>query len=755
MRKILFFLLCLVFVRQGFAQDNIVQIKIEGNKIISEGTIISKIKIRAGQPYNENVINENIKILYNTGFFEHIEAGKENSDEGIIVTFKVEEKPVLKKMIIKGCRLIRKKKILDTIDIKEGSFIDAYKLKDAAAKIKDLYVGKGFTQTQVNYEMKLDKEKNEANVEFSIEEKSLQKVRAVNITGNKNISAGKIRKLMKVKRAWLFKRGVFKEDTLTDDMKRVSDFYKLEGFSDVEVKQNVEVKKKGVYITINIVEGKRYYVGMIKVEGNQDISLKEITAALKLKQGDVFSEQVVYDNLSRIREIYMDKGYIFSQTEPFSYFNLETQKVDINYKIIENEVAYIEKIDIKGNDRTKDEVVRRELRIYPSDKFDGKKVRKSKERLENLGFFEEIRFNTEPGSKPNWIDLIVDVKEAKTGYLSFGGGYSSTDEFIGFIELRQRNFDYRNFSTFTGGGQDLDLIANFGTVSQQYQLSFTNPWIFNQPISFGFDGYKKGHTREQDVGYAYEEDIGGGALRLGKEFSDNLTGGLKYKFEQVTISDVVENASQALKNEVGVNYLSSGEVNMDFDTRNNVFSPLTGIYYTNTFQLTGGPFGGDKDFLKYFSRLSLYFPMIQKSVVEYRLRYALADSFSNTEDVPIYERLFAGGGSTIRGYHERKIGPVDDVTEDPIGGESMFVGNIEYTYPLADFIKLAGFFDTGNVWPSIDDFCSGGFMSSLGLGLRVKTPIGPVSLDYGWPLDIEPGEEGKTGKFHFSVSKGF
>ncbi|MBU1122939.1 MAG: outer membrane protein assembly factor BamA [Candidatus Omnitrophota bacterium] len=755
MRKCFFTLVCLFFGIGAFAQDNIYLVNVEGNKIVSKATIISRIKIRAGQLYNENVVNKDIKNLYATGFFEAVVAEKEDSPDGIILIFKVKEKPVLKKIIIQGAQMIRKQKIIDFIDVKEGSFVDEYSLKETVSKIKDMYSKKGLTQTSVTYKFEQLETKNEAQVTFIIDEKRSIKVIGVEIRGNNNISSRRIKRVMKTKKAWLLNRGAFKDDLLNDDVKRLSDFYKMEGFGDIEVNTNVETQDNGVRVIVVINEGKRYHIGRIRIEGNRDVSLDKVTAAMQFKVDDVFSEQVIYEDASRIREVYMDKGYIFSQVDPFSYFNIETQKVDVTYKIVENQVAYVEKIEIKGNARTKDEVVRRELRIFPLDKFDGKKIRISKERLENLGFFEEIRFGTEPGSKPNWIDLVIDVKEAKTGYLSFGGGYSSIDEFIGFVEVRQRNFDYKNLSTFTGGGQDLSITGSFGTVTEQYQVSFTNPWIFDQPLSFGLDGYKKGHKREADVGYAYEDQICGGAMHLGKEFTDDLKGGLTYRYEQVQISDVVSDAAQELKDEAGKNNLSAGETSLTFDTRNNVFAPSKGIYYYNSFQVTGGPFGGTKDFTKYFSQLSLYFPLIRKSVIECKLRAGIASTFDNTDKVPIYQRFFAGGSSTIRGYHERKVGPIDSLTDDPIGGESMFVGNLEYTYPLADFIKLASFFDTGNVWAESNEFLSGGLKSSIGLGLRVKTPIGPVSVDYGWPLSTEPGKDGKEGRFHFSVSRGF
>ncbi|MFH1504417.1 MAG: outer membrane protein assembly factor BamA [Candidatus Omnitrophota bacterium] len=760
MKKIFLILFSVTFLASAaYTQETISRIDIEGNEIVSDATIVSKIKIRASQPYNENVINEDIKNLYATGFFEIVDAQRKDTQEGIVIIFKVEEKPILKKIIIEGAKVIRKKKILQLIDIKEGSFADEYKLKEIAKKIKDFYFKKGFSQAEVAYEQNFLETRKEVEVKFIISEKEVLKVREVTVKGNKSFSAGKIIKLMKTRPAWFLNKGIFKEDVLRDDEKRLTDFYRLKGFSNVEVSLIPEYKPKGVCLIVNIDEGRRYYVGKVNIEGNKEVSLEELSEAVDLKQGSIFSEQAVYIDSSRIREVYVDKGYIFSQVEPFSLFNPQAEKVDITYKISENKVAYIEDIEIKGNVKTKDKVIRRELKVYPGNRFDGKKVKRSKEKLENLGFFEEIRFGTEPGSKPDNIDLVVDVKEAKTGYFSFGGGYSSIDEFIGFIELRQRNFDYRNFSTFTGGGQDLSLTFSIGTLTDRYQLSFTNPWIFDEPVSFGFDGYKKGHKQDENVGYGYAEEVKGGALRLGREFNDYWDGTAAYRLERVEITDIADDATNDLLKEAGANDLSSMEFSLGFDNRDSVFSPSKGIIFQNSFQFTGGPFGGDKDFAKYFSRLSFYFPVVHKSVVELKLRGGFAEPFSDSKEIPIYERFFAGGASTIRGYRERKVGPIDTVADDPLGGDAMFIGNIEYTYPLVNFLKVAGFFDSGNVWKKNNDedsnFEKSGIKSSVGMGLRVKTPIGPVSIDYGWPLNLEPGEEQKEGRFHFNVSRAF
>jgi len=757
MKRFVFLTIFLILSLNLYAQETVSRIEIKGNDKVSTATVISKIKTRAFQPYNENVVNEDVKRLFSLGYFDDIDVETTSSAEGVVVTFIVTERPVLKDVIIEGERFIREKEILKTIELTEGSFVNEYKIKEAVKKLKNLYYRKGFSQADIFYAIDVDEEKNEADVRITINEERVLKVRGILIEGNKTFRDKRIIGLMKMKRAtwWLFRRGIFKQELLEDDIKRIVDFYQIEGFSDVGVDYVTSAQEKGMYITITIEEGDRYYTGMVKVEGYEDISLDELETAMTLQEGDIFSQKRLDEEASLLQGLYMDRGYIFAQVRPFSFFNPQTQKVDVTFTIVENNIAYVERIDIRGNSRTKDKVIRRELRIFPGDKFEGQLIKKSRQRLENLGFFEDIRFDTEPGTKPDWQDLIVDVTEAKTGYLSFGGGYSSIDEFVGFVELRQRNFDFKNFKTFTGAGQDLTLFASFGTLTERYQLSFTNPWIFDRPVSFGFDAYQKGHKREEDVGYAYEESVTGGALRLGREFNDRIKGGAAYRLDRVEITDIVEDATQELKDEEGTNDLSSIELNASYDTRDNVFVPTRGIYFLNTAQFTGGLMGGDKDFTKYFSQVSFFVPMFNKSVVELKLRGGWADPFDDTAKVPIYERFFAGGAYTIRGYHERKVGPIDDVTEDPIGGESMFISNIEYTYPVIDFLKVATFFDSGNVWRKNSDFFSGGLKSSIGLGIRVKTPIGPVSVDYGWPLDTEPGEEGKAGRFHFSVSRGF
>jgi outer membrane protein insertion porin family len=758
-KLLLIFMFSLVFAAAAVAtdQDKVALIKVVGNKTVSQETVVSRIKVRVGQTYNENVVNEDVRNLYSSGFFEMVTAEKEKSDSGVTVIFKLKEKPVIKRLIFDGNKAASSKKITDEINmvVKEGGFIDENRLKDAAGKIKDLYVKRGYPRAKVEYKVTTIVEEGKVEVKFTIDEQKIEKVRDVIVRDNKFASNDKIRKIIKTKPAWLLNAGIYKEEILSEDEKTIVDYYKANGYSDVVVGVKGVYKKNGVYVEVDINEGPRYYVGDVKISGNDNIDVGELKKALSAKAGSVYSEQLAYDNDSRLREVCMEKGYIFCQITHAPHVNSETKKVDLAYHVVENNLAYVDKIRVENNYKTRDNVIRREMRIFPGERFDGKKVRRSKERLERLGYFDEVRFGTEAAGASDQVDLIADVKEAKTGTLSFGGGYSSIDKFTGFMELRQHNFDYKNLKTFTGGGQDVSVAVNAGSVSDEYSFSFTNPWIFDKPISFGLDAYKRDHDPDSLTGYDYKEGVTGGALRLGREFNEYFRVDGAYKYDSLRISDVADTASSQIKEEVGRTDLSSVQFGFSADSRDSLKSPHKGAFFSNMLQLTGYFLGADRTFLKDTSMASLYVPLMEKLTTEFRVRYGIANTFDKSEAIPLYERFFIGGASTVRGYRERRLGPIDSSSSDSVGGESMFVVNVETIYKLEDFISPVVFYDAGNSWANSGGLFSSRLYTSVGIGLRLNTPIGPISLDYGWPFQLEPGREKKTGRFHFNVSQGF
>jgi len=752
---------CLTLASQAQESKLVTAIEIEGNRSISRTTILSKMKTRVGLAYSENIINDDLKRIYLLGYFSDIDIKTEDYKEGIKIIISVVERPLIKKINFIGFRRLRLKeeKLIDSVKTKQAQYLDYPTLNEDCATLKKMYVKKGYSKSEVEYKVDIDQETNQAVVDFIASEGKRIKIKKIYVEGNKHFPDKRILKLIKTKRAWLFGAGIFKEDVLEEDMARIKSFYQKQGFSDIEVDYVVKEDplRPYLYITIVIQEGKQYFVGKINLEGNTVISEEEIRPALEsCVPGKVYYAEGLEQDKFIIQGLYFDRGYIMADVRVVSVLNPETGAIDITYRITENEVIFVDKIKIRGNIKTKDIVIRRELRLYPGDRFDGEKLRRSKERLTNLGFFEEINYTTEPTQATNRQDLIVEVKEAKTGAFSFGGGYSTINNFIGFIEIEQKNFDWRNFPYFTGDGQNLKLHAELGTVSENLNLSFTEPWLFDYPISFGFDLYRMSHDRESDVGWGYDEERTGGDIRIGKELSEYIRGNIAYRFERIDISDVAPEATSELKKEEGENDISRMELGLAFDSRDNVFSPTRGILLTGSSSIAGGAFGGDKDFWQFQSRGSKYFPLWRNSVLEFMIRMGLADSYGDTEDIPIYERFFVGGANSIRGYEERSVGPIDLFSKDPLGGDSLLVGNIEYTYPILDFLRVACFYDVGNVWRKLSDVGNGGFKSGFGFGLRINTPIGPIRLDYGIPLNKQPGEaDKKSGRIHFSMGGGF
>lgn len=797
MRKIFFIFSSLLFVfciaLSSFAEDKVsapdpaqsistetqeepaklvTSIEVKGNKAISTNTIVSKMKTRIGSPYQENVISDDLKRLYLLNFFSNIKIDTEAYKDGIKVIVAVTERPIIDKIAFSGINRITLKdeKLKAQLKSKEGQYLDYPSLAEDVHILQKMYEKIGYSAAKIDYKLDTDEGANKVKINFNVIEGGRVRVKNIIIAGNKAFTSGRILKLLKTKRAWFFNAGVLKEDVLKEDIERIKAFYLHNGYIDVMVENEVKPDGKKpylLYINIKIKEGNKYLVGNVNIKGNKDIAEKEIIMRLNnCNPGKTFSEEAMKMDVVSIQGLYFDRGYISAHVQEAFSLNSQTSRVDIGYNIVENQITYVDKIKVRGNIKTKDIVIRREMRIHPGDRFDGEKLRRSKERLQNLGFFEDIGYDTEDTDVSDQKDLIVDVKETKTGAFSFGGGYSTVDSFVGFVEVEQKNFDWKNWPYFTGAGQNLKLRASIGTLSNGpgLDLSFTEPWLFDYPVSFGFDAYRRTHKRDSDVGYGYDEGVTGGDLRLGKELSEYLRGDLVYRFDSMDISNVDDASTSDLKSEAGTNFISSITPSFTYDSRDNVFDTHKGNLLTSSFEFAGGPLGGDKNYWKYFGRVSHYIPLPRNSTLELRGRIGLADPYGDSAKIPIYERFFAGGAYTIRGYEERSIGPFDPGSKDPLGGASMLVGNVEYLYPLFGFLKVAAFYDIGNVWEKLGDMGSsrdtanntGGFKSSFGLGLRIKTPIGPIMLDYGIPMDKAPGEDSKSsGRFHFSVSNSF
>jgi len=734
-------------------------IDIQGNKSIGIAQILARIKTRVGEEYQEAVVSDDLKRLYNTGHFSDVQIDHETLDDGYKVIVRLKEKSIVDEITFSKIRFYNKRFLLNKLKTKKDKFLDNKMLKDDINTIEDLYKKKGLTQVKVDVESFIDDTTNKASLHFIIREGFRVKIKRITIYGNIAFPDKKIIKAMKSRRAWIFGSGLLKEDVLDQDMTAVQSFYEQNGFLDAKATYVIEPLYKGlVNVNVTIQEGKRYYVGDVSFSGNSVLSDYDIKSHIKnLIGGNYFSHEKMEEDVGKIREAYFDRGYISALIEESTSFNTTTAKVDVKISIKEGKLAYINKIKIQGNAHTRDIVIRRELRMYPGDQFDGTKLRTSKQRLKDLGYFEDVGYDIEDTGQEDLKDLVVQVKEAKTGSFSFGGGYSTVDKLVGFVEVEQKNFDISNWSSFSGGGQDLRLRAQIGSSQRNFLLSFTEPWLFDHPVSAGFDAYYTVNLKDGSTGFSYDQKTTGGDLRLGKSFNDHFSVGSVYRLEQIKISSLDSGVSSALAEQAGTSLVSSLGLSVTNDYRNSRLSPTRGWAITNSADLAGGPLGGDKNFYRLQTSGEYFYPIKINdvtTVLEISGRTGIVQSYPDTPDVPIFERFFTGGQDSIRGYDERTVGPVDHNTNDAVGGDAILLGSVEYTVPIVEILKGAVFFDTGNVWSKVRNYGTGGLKSGTGVGLRVKTPIGPIKLDYGIPLSREPGKK-KNGKFYFSVSRGF
>ncbi|MDP3980175.1 MAG: outer membrane protein assembly factor BamA [Chlamydiota bacterium] len=754
-KTLISFLFSFMMIVPVFGQDegeSVQKVDVKGNHRVNESYVLSQVKAAPGVTFNRTLLDDDLKRLYATGYFSDVKIDIDTVPGGVAVTFIVVEKPIVKEISIDGAKKIKEKTIKKAMKLKTDDILDESVLVQDMEAIKNLYLEKGYTKSQVEYRINVDEKIGHAIVIISIAEGKKIQIKEIHFVGNTVFTDKKLRKAMKTKRKWFLGGGIFDSDKFEDDKLRILDLYQSKGYIDAKIEdlQITYAAPEEMIITITLTEGGTYPVGAIVIQGNRVYPTEEISHQITLQKGNIFIPAELRKSANGVRDYYLSRGYVDASVRPEVIFNEESAALDIIFSIIENELSYIDEIKIEGNTKTKDIVIRRELAVRPGEIFDGVRVRRSQERLLNLGYFQSVYMDIEPTDVADQKNLLVKVEETKTGELGFGAGFSSIDKLIGFVEVTQKNFDWANFPSFSGDGQKLRVRAQFGSKRQDYILSWTEPWLFDRPISFGFDVYRRNRRYLSDL---YDEVRTGGDLRLGKRLAEFIRADLAYRFERVTIDDVDDNASDLIKAEAGTFDVSSIELGLTRDTRNHPLSPSRGMRNRIAAEMAGGVLGFDRDFYKLSTNHSLHIPLPLDLILRFSVQAGIVDSFGDTENVPLFERFFLGGGNTIRGFDFREVGPKDS-TGEPIGGQSMIAGTAELTFPIWGILRGAVFYDTGNVYEDYAQFDLGDLRAGAGLGVRIKLPIGPIRIDYGWPIDRDEFTDG-GGRFDFNIGYSF
>ena len=560
--------------------------------------------------------------------------------------------------------------------------------------------------------------------------------------------------------------GVLKDEQFAEDLEKIRDHYRAKGYIDVEIKETrIELAgKQWLIVHIDLFEGQQYKIGTVKIEGNKLFTAATLQKLLKMNSGKVFTPDGLSKDTKALEDYYGSRGYLDTRVNSKRDANVETGQLDLTYTLQESELTYIEKIVIRGNTKTKDKVLRRELAVAPGDIYNTVRVDASKERLKNLGFFSKIDATPEPTPIPTRRDLAIQVEEQRTGNVTFGAGFSSIDNLMGFVEVTQGNFDLFNWPTFTGAGQKARVRAQVGFKRQDYIISFAEPWFLDQRLLLGVDLVQ---TRSSYLSTEFSEQRTGSSLRLEKALNEFLRTEVQYTIQDIGLA-VGQNASEELQSQRGSKLRSSVLVSLVRDTRDSVFLTTRGMRSELSAEVAGGPLAGNVADYKLNAKTTVYFPFFDKQVLQILGAVGIVEAFDGTkgsgrwvdedptpflhlvkvDDVPLYDRYFLGGANTLRGFKYGDVGP-KDIHGQPVGGNTTINATAEYSVPVVERVRAAVFFDIGEVEKDSYSFSVGDLKSDAGLGIRLNLPVGPLRLDYGYPLQTDR-QSGKTGKIQFS-----
>ncbi len=716
-----------------------------GNERIDTGAIARKIKTKKGDFYNPVTLREDLKAIFKMGYFENVRIEVEDSAAGKVVTFEVTEKPIIRRIDYSGIDTFTKEELADATKIGINTILNSSKINDGVLAIKGLYRAKGYYNTTVTAQVSYP-DPEHAELRFAITEGDKIFIKKISFVGNKTFTNSDLEDVIESSAknwlSWLTEGGLMKQEMINQDVARLGSFYNNHGFLEVKL-ATPKVVQEGdwLYITFTIDEGPRYRVGTISFEGDLIADKQTLRNMTSLQNQNFFNRQVLREDILKLTDFYSESGFAFAEIRPQRRKSTTGNRVDVIINIDKGDLVYIQRIVIKGNSRTRDNVIRRELKISEGGVFDSKALRISTQRLQRLDFFEEVNIVPEPALDPSKMNVTVNIKEKSTGQFSVGAGYSSVDSFMLMGEISENNF--------LGRGDRLSLAANVSGVSSRFNLGYTDPRFRDSNLSLGVDLFN--WSREFDD---YDKDSKGGALRIGYPIFERWRGYGSYSYTDTVLTNVSEFASQIILDSLDINVTSAVKFGMVRDTRDRANGARSGSENSISIKYAGGPLAGDAEFTKIEAFTSWYFPLPWTTVFHFKL--AGGSVWENQDGkLPVYERFYLGGINTIRGFQYGKASPIDPLTGDRIGGDKMWYTNIEYVFPIMDEAGIRGvvFFDAGEVTADHAEFGFDSYNKATGLELRWLSPMGPLRLVYGYNLDPSEGED--TTVWDFSIGGSF
>ena len=708
------------------------EIVISGTRMVEEATVRTRIGSREGAPYDPEQTSKDVRAIFELGSFEDIKVDAEAFEGGLRLTFHLTERPLLRTVTFEGHKELKEDELREKAAFPLNAPYNPVAVAAAVARMRDFYREKGFYQALIRTATEPDGE-GQVRLKVVVEEGEKYKLVEVSLRGVKAIPEEKVRSGMKTATwtifSWFSDSGRLKHDVLQEDRQRIVSLYQDLGYLEVRVGEPeiaVDDAKHTVRVTIPVTEGQQYRLGAMSLQGDDLVPLEEIVQLVGLKEGEIFRRSAFSQGLFAVNQRYSSRGYAFVKVDYATKLNPETRSIAVTFLVERGPEARIGRINVTGNVTTRDKVVRRQLTFREGDIFNSEALRRSRQKVMNLGFFETVDLVPRPGEN-DIIDVDIEVKEKLTGAIQFGLGYSSEDKLTGQLRLSESNF--------LGNGQNVALALEKSPVRYNYSISFSEPSLFDGPWSAGFALYNT--FREYDE---YDRKSVGGRMTVGRSLGEYTRGNVTAKHETVTVSDVTPEAGIYLQSQAGTATTNSLRLTLVRDSRDNYMNPTRGNRTSLAGEYAGGIFGGDNYFTKYELEHSIYVPLFWKVVGMVHGEYGSIDGFDGHLP-PVYEKFFLGGILTLRGFPYRSVGP-KDINGEPTGGTKQLYFNSELIVPIVpeQGFAFVVFYDTGNAWDFRGDVALDDLRQSAGAGIRWMSPMGPFRLEWGYILDRQEGE---------------
>jgi len=729
-----------------FHKKIISTISVAGNKRVEADAILRIITSKPGEIINPDTLSQDLALIYKMGFFDNVIVRKKKLDRGVEIIFDVKEKPSVRNIKFKDNDVYNDEELFDVVATTTGSILNIYKINTDTEKIKRLYTEKNYHNCTIKYEIKSLKN-DQADIIFTIDEGEKIKIESISFEGNNYFTDKEISKEMKTqeKGFWsiITSSGDLNETELDNDVIRIESLYKNNGFIDVKVSDaKITLDKESISIDFKINEGHQFKIGSVGITGDILTTKEDLMQILTSNESDLYNRELIRKDLLTLSDLYSNQGYANVNVAPLINKDEKNKTVDISFKIAKGELVFFNRIIITGNTKTRDKVIRREMAIQEQGRFSMAGIQRSHRNLGVNDYFQNVDIKPVKTDKPNQRNIEVKVTEKATGNFSFGGGFSSDDGAYGQVSVEERNL--------FGRGQNLRLMAKISSENALYNLSFTEPWLFDMPVSAGTDLYK--WEKEYDF---YDKDALGLTLKAGfRQFWDYTSIGIEYNIEDFDIYNVQPNNTSVTE---GKYLTSSIKPFISYDSRNHYFLPTEGILGKFSIQYAGKFLGGEIDFTKYQLESGIFFPLFWKftGAVHAKGGY-LDDRTGGTPDID-WERFYLGGINSIRGFDQYDINssaPGDIILR---GGEKFIQFNIEMIFPIQEDMGVAGviFYDQGDVYTKSQSIDFLDQYSTSGFELRWNSPMGPIRLAYGIVIDGKHVKKTGDGQFDFSIGAFF